>query len=266
MAEKPVIGINGDFRAAQKTAEKEVTALSWYNTGYYESVLAAGGLPILMPPFADEEDMRQFLSMLDGLVLAGCALDLDPKTLGLEKHPATRVMPTRRERFDRTLCQMAVEMRIPLLAIGSGMQTLNVVCGGTLLQHVPEDLPRGMYHRDPVEKDLRHIIDIVPETRVDKIYGPGEIRINSQHHMAVDQVASLFRVSATAPDGAIEAFESIDEDWFCLGVQWHPENETSSALDMQVFENFLEACVEPEPRILKMPIRDTDSQSLTKSA
>src|SRR5690606_3239512 len=85
-------------------------------------------------------------------------------------------------------------------------------------------------------------IDIVPGTRMDSIYGPGEIRVNSQHHMAVHEIADPFRVSAMCPDGVIEAIESSDDEWWCVGVQWHPENETASALDMQVFENFLDAC------------------------
>ena len=248
MSAKPVIGINGDFRAPKK----DVVALSWWTTGYYDSVTAAGGLPVLMPPFADDADLKQFLKMLDGLVLAGCSLDLDPVRLGMDKHPSTRPMPSRREDFDRRLCKMAVEMRIPILAIGGGMQTLNVVCGGTLFEHVTEDVPKAFHHRDPVENTLRHIIEIVPGTRVDTIYGPGEIRVNSQHHMAVDQVAPCFKVSATAPDGVVEAYESIDEDWYCLGVQFHPENETASALDMQVFENFLEACKAPESAVLPL--------------
>ena len=248
MSAKPVIGINGDFRAARK----DVAPLSWWNTGYYDSVTAAGGLPVLMPPFAEDADLKQFLKMLDGLVLAGCSLDLDPVRLGMDKHPSTRPMPARREDFDRRLCKMAVEMRIPILAIGSGMQTLNVICGGTLFQHVVEEVPKALHHRDPVESTLRHIIEIVPGTRVDTIYGPGEIRVNSQHHMAVDQLAPLFKVSATAPDGVIEAYESISDEWYCLGVQFHPENETASALDMQVFENFLEACREPAADVLPM--------------
>lgn len=248
MSAKPVIGINGDFRAAKK----DVIPLSWWNTGYYDSVTAAGGLPVLMPPFADDADLKQFLRMLDGLVLAGCSLDLDPVRLGMDKHPSTRPMPSRREDFDRRLCKMAVEMRIPILAIGGGMQTLNVICGGTLFQHVTEDVPKAFHHRDPVENTLRHIIEIVPGTRVDAIYGPGEIRVNSQHHMAVDQVAPCFKVSATAPDGVLEAYESIDEDWYCLGVQFHPENETASALDMQVFENFLDACKAPASAVLPL--------------
>lgn len=251
MASKPLIGINSEFRAARK----DVVPLTWIHTGYYDSVTAAGGLPTVIPPLADDADLKQYLSMLDGLVLCGCSLDLDPIRLGMDKHPATRVMPARREDFDRRLCKMAVELRMPILAIGSGMQTLNVICGGTLHQHIPEDVPKALHHRDPVESTLRHIIDIVPGTRVDKIYGPGEIRVNSQHHMSIDQLAEPFKVSASCPDGVVEAYEAVSDDWFCLGVQWHPENESASALDMQVFENFLEACVEPEPVLLQMPTK-----------
>lgn len=247
MNAKPVIGMNGEFRSARKDAG----ALSWFNTGYYDSIAAAGGIPVLVPPLADDDDLRQILSSLDGLVLCGCSFDLDLVRLGMEKHPASRPMPNRREDFDRRLCKLAVEMRMPILAIGSGMQTLNVVCGGTMLQHIPEAIQKPLLHRDSVEATLRHVLEVVPGTRIDHIYGPGEIRVNSQHHMAVDQVAHMFRVSATAPDGIVEAFESTEEDWFCLGVQWHPENETASALDMQVFENLLEACQRTaEPAIL----------------
>ena len=248
MSTKSVIGINGEFRAQRK----EEIPLSWFNTGYYDSVTASGGLPVLTPPLADDNDLKQFLEMVDGLLLCGCNFDLDPIRLGMDRHPSTRSMPARREDFDRRLCKMAVEKRIPILAIGIGMQELNVVCGGTLFQHIPEDFQKPLHHRDPVESTLRHIIEIVPGTRMDTIYGPGEIRVNSQHHMAVDQLAPQFKVSATCPDGVIEAYESIDPNWFCLGVQWHPENETASALDMQVFENFLAACSQPAPAILPM--------------
>jgi putative glutamine amidotransferase len=251
VAKKPIIGINGDYRPA-KAEQKNAAALSWYNAGYFDSVTAAGGVPVLLPPYASDDDLRQVLATLDGLVLSGCNFDLDPVRLGMERNPASRPMPVRREDFDRRLCKLAVEMRLPVLAIGGGMQLLNVICGGTLYQHLPEEVPKALHHRDPVELTLRHLIEIVPGTRIDRIYGPGEIRVNSQHHMAVDQVAPEFRVSAAAPDGVVEAFESTDEDWFCLAVQWHPENETASALDMQVFEAFLEACTKSAPAVLPM--------------
>ncbi len=247
MTAKPLIGINLEYRAPREETE----ALSWINGGYYDSITAAGGLPTMIPPLSNDDDLKQFLSMLDGLVLSGCSFDLDPVRLGLQKHPATRVMPVRREDFDRRLCKLAVEMKLPVLAIGGGMQTLNVVCGGTLIQHINEEVNKPLLHRDSVETTLRHILDIVPGTRTDTIYGPGEIRVNSQHHMALDHIPPLFTVSATAPDGVTEAIESVDENWFCLGVQWHPENETSSALDMQVFDAFLDACkAQEEPALL----------------
>lgn len=249
VATKPVIGINGDFRPARKDA----APLSWFNTGYYDSISAVGGMPLLVPPFAEDADIKQFLNLLDGLVLAGCTQDLDPIRLGMDRHPSTRQMPPRREDFDRRLCKMAVDMKLPILAIGGGMQLLNIICGGTIYQHVSEDCPRALHHCDPVENTLRHVIEIVPGTRIDAIYGPGEIRVNSQHHQAVNQVAKPFKVSATSPDGVIEAYETISDDWYCLGVQWHPENETASALDMQVFENFMSGVMGQEvPTILPM--------------
>ena len=246
---KPMIAINGDYRPSRADS----VALSWFNGGYFDSVTASGGIPLLVPPLAEDEDLERILDNADGLVLAGCGRDLDPVRMGMNQHPATRVMPSRREDFDRRLCKIAVERRMPVLAIGSGMQTLNVVTGGTLYQHIAEDLVKPLCHKDNVENVLRHVLDIVPGTRVDAIYGPGEIRVNSDHHMSVNQLSQLFRVSATCPDGVVEAYESIDDAWFCLGVQWHPESENSSALDMQVFEHFIDACVPAVPAVLQMP-------------
>ncbi len=250
MKTKPVIGLNSDFRPERKDS----IPLTWINAGYYDCVTASGGIPLIVPPLADDDDLRQVLKSLDGVVFTGCKLDLDPIRLGLDKHPASKSMPLRREDFDRRLARLCFEMKIPTLAVGAGMQLLNVIGGGTLFQHVPEDILKPMHHRDPVESCNRHLIEIVPGTKMDQIYGPGEIRVNSDHHMAVDQVAPCFRVSAASPDGVVEAYESVDDHWFCLGVQFHPENQSASALDMQVFDTFLEGCMaQPEPAILSMP-------------
>ncbi|WP_437203193.1 gamma-glutamyl-gamma-aminobutyrate hydrolase family protein [Planctomicrobium sp. SH664] len=239
---KPVIAMNADFRPAKGDS----FAFSWIHSGYYDSVSSSGGIPMMLAPLAEDDDLRAVLEKVDGLVLTGCKLDLDPIRLGFEKHPITRTMPARREDFDRRLARLAFEMKIPTLAIGSGMQTLNVICGGTLFQHVAEDVMKSLCHRDPVENCLRHVIEIVPGSRMDSIYGPGEIRVNSDHHMAVDQLAHVFRASATAMDGVIEAYESVMENWWCLGVQFHPESESASALDMQVFEAFIEGVREQQ--------------------
>jgi putative glutamine amidotransferase len=239
MATKPLIGVNADFRPAGK---KDTIPFTWINTGYYDSITNAGGVPVIIPPLEDDADLKRLLSTLDGVVLTGCKLDLDPINLGLERHPSTRPMPVRREDFDRRLARQCRDRKLPTLAIGSGMQTLNLICGGTLFQHVPEDVLKALHHRDPVEACLRHVIEIVPESLMDQVYGPGEIRVNSDHHMAVDQVAPMFRVSAASIDGVIEAYESMDEDWWVLGVQFHPENQSASALDQQVFDALITGC------------------------
>ncbi|MEP3480351.1 MAG: gamma-glutamyl-gamma-aminobutyrate hydrolase family protein [Fuerstiella sp.] len=234
---KPLVGITGDFRPERYNG----AALSWFNSGYYDSVIGAGGIPMLLPPYDNDDDLKQVLSTVGGVVLSGCNLDLDPTRMSQHTSPAVRTMPKRREDFDRRLARLAIEMKLPVLAIGSGMQLVNVLCGGTLFQDIPEECPTALHHRDEVEKNLRHVLEIVPGTDLDDIFGPGEVRVNSHHHMAVNQLANPFRVCATCPDGVIEAYESVTEDWFCLGVQWHPESNTASALDIQIFESFIAA-------------------------
>ena len=235
--QKPVIGVTGDFRPERYNGE----ALSWFNTGYYDSVIGAGGLPFMLAPMDNDDDIRLALEQLGGIVLAGSNLDLDPVRMGQQPNPSVRRMPKRREDFERRLAKMAIEMKLPILGIGCGMQLVNVLCGGSLHVDIPEDVPRALHHRDSVEKNLRHVLEIVPETLLDRIYGPGEVRVNSNHHMAVDDLARPFRVCATCPDGIIEAYESTSDDWYCMGVQWHPESSTASALDIQIFESLVDA-------------------------
>jgi putative glutamine amidotransferase len=133
---------------------------------------------------------------------------------------------------------------MPVLGIGVGMHQLNLAMGGTLYLHLPEELPQAMPHRDPTGAPHRHAVLLEPNTRMEEIYGEGEIRVNSNHHQAVRQVGKGLRVGAKSPDGVIEAVEATEAGWFCVGVQWHPESETASALDMQLIECFLQACAQ----------------------
>lgn len=236
---RPLIGINADFVPAGKHA----SAHARLNAGYFDMVLAAGGLPVIMPPGGKEKEIDAFLDRLDGFILSG-GLDIDPRRQGLPTHPAVQPMPERRDEHDRLVVRRIVQRQLPLLAVGLGMQQLNVACGGTIYLHLPEDQPRSLPHYDPSgDGPHRHTVLLEPNTRVDEIYGGGEIRVNSSHHQAVRQVGAKLRVSALAPDGVIEAIEAVDPNWFCIGVQWHPESDTASALDMQLFECFLQACV-----------------------
>lgn len=236
---KPLVGINTDLRIPAK-GRGPVSVVA---AGYYDCVLSAGGVPIIIPPLTKEPELRPIIDRLDAMVLIG-GDDLDPKRIGMTPHPATRVALPRREDSDRMLVRMATERKMPLLAIGFGMQLINVMNGGTIYQHLPEDLPRSLPHKDPLGGSHRHGIEITPGARLDDIYGDGEIRVNSSHHQAVRRVSNKFRVAAVAPDGVIEAIESIDPDWFCMGVQWNPASDTASALDMQLFEALIAECSE----------------------
>jgi putative glutamine amidotransferase len=236
---RPLIGINADFVPAGKTTPAQMRL----NAGYFEAVLAAGGLPVVMPLLGKEAEINAFLDRVDGFLLTG-GLDLDPKRQGQPTHPSVQPMPERREENDRALVRRILARQVPVLGVGVGMHQLNVALGGNLYLHLPEEQPRAMPHFDPsCHGPHRHAVLLQPNTRLDEIYGGGEIRVNSNHHQAVKTVAGKLRISALAPDGIIEAVEAVDPNWFCVGVQWQPESDTASALDMQLFECFIQACI-----------------------
>jgi putative glutamine amidotransferase len=235
---RPFIGINADFIAGSKTS----AAHARLNAGYFDAIVSAGGLPVILPPIAKDADLSSILDRIDGFVLTG-GLDMDPRRSSHPTHSSIQPMAERREENDRLLIRQLLKRRMPLLAIGLGMQQLNSACEGSLFLHLPEDMPRAMPHRDTTGGPHRHAVLLEPRTRMEEIYGGGEIRVNSGHHQAVRQVGKGMRVAATAPDGVIEAIEAVDLNWFCVGVQWHPESETASALDMQLFECFIQAAI-----------------------
>jgi putative glutamine amidotransferase len=235
---RPVIGLNTDLLPATKTTAAQVRLAC----GYFDAVAAAGGLPVLLPPLGKEPEIDALLDRVDGVVLVG-GLDLDPRRAGLPTHPAVVPMAQRREDSDRILVRRVLDRKMPLLGIGVGLQQINVATGGALFLHLPEENPKALPHFDPSGGPHRHTVNLEPNTRLDEIYGGGELRVNSGHHQAVKTLGHKMRFSALAPDGVIEAIESTDPEWFCIGVQWHPEADTASALDMQLFECFVQECL-----------------------
>ncbi len=236
MTHRPLIGINTDFRISAKTKVSH----SFTPSGYYDCLLTAEALPVMIPPLIRESELLPILEKLDGVVLTG-GDDLDPRKLGTSFHPSVTLIPERREIADRLLCKLVQQLRIPTLGIGLGMQELNIVSGGALFVHLPEDMPRSIPHYDPHGGAHRHTVVMQPKTRLEEIYGPGEIRVNSYHHQGIRKLAPNFRVGALAPDGLIEAFEGKDPGWWVTGVQWLPENEGHISLDMQLVESFVAA-------------------------
>ena len=235
MRRKPLIGLNMDYRPADKVnfAKGEIAA------GYFDCLIRAQAVPVVVPPLTSRSDIERVLDTLDGFVLIGGA-DLDPIRDGCYRHAHTQVMHPRREDFDRLLAKLIGQRRMPVLGIGAGMQLLNVSQGGTLSLHIPDDFPAAIPHWDPQDPYHRHGLVVTKGSLIDRVYGEGEIRVASRHHMAILDLAPVFEVPARAPDGIIEAIESRDPDWFAIGVQFHPECEAASALDLRVFEEFVE--------------------------
>ncbi|HJN07523.1 MAG: gamma-glutamyl-gamma-aminobutyrate hydrolase family protein [Pirellulaceae bacterium] len=244
MTTKPIIGINADYRAARKDAP----AFSYLCEGYYECIIKAGGIPVVLPLQQEEADLSRVLDKLEGFVLIG-GQDLDPRRDGFMLHPTVRVMEEKRELFDRRLIRLVADKRLPVFGIGVGMQLLNVSQGGNLFLHIPEDLPDAIPHKDLQDTGHRHGLDVTPDSLMDRVYGDGEIRVNSMHHMAVDEVAPGFIATARCPDGVVEAIESEIEGWFAFGTQFHPEAGSSSALDVRIFEEFVDGITAPKPEM-----------------
>jgi putative glutamine amidotransferase len=238
MCNKPLIGINADYRAAQNATP----AYSYVAAGYYDQVVAAGGIPVIIPPIDSDEALGGLLDQLHGVILTGGA-DLDPRNDGFMLHSSVRPMDPRREAFDRRLAREIFERRTPVFGIGVGLQLLNVTAGGNLFFHIPIDLPSALAHRDPIDPNHRHSLLVESDSILGRVYGEGEIRVTSRHHMAIDQLAEGFRVTARCQDGVIEAVESEMLDWFAIGTQFHPESTAASALDIAIFEEFIQGVV-----------------------
>jgi putative glutamine amidotransferase len=246
MHAKPVVGFNADYRAARKDSP----ALSYLTAGYYDAVIRAGGIPMVVPPLDNEADASAVLDKLDGFVMVGGA-DLDPRRDGWMLHPSIRPLAPRRESFDRRLMRIVADRRMPVFGIGAGMQLLNITMGGNLLLHIPEDRPAALPHLDPLDPAHRHTLELTPGSLMERVYGDGELRVNSMHHMGLDEIADGFEVTARCPDGIVEAIESRMPDWFAIGTQFHPEAATASALDRRIFEEFIDA-VREAPASMRM--------------
>ncbi|KAA5547096.1 gamma-glutamyl-gamma-aminobutyrate hydrolase family protein [Roseiconus nitratireducens] len=243
---KPVIGINCDFKAA----DRNKPGFAYLAAGYFQSIHAAGGIPIVIPPMDDADSLGKILDQVDGFMMIGGA-DLDPRNDGFMLHSSVRPMDPVRETSDRLLVAEIAERRLPLLAIGAGMQLLNVQQGGNLFLHIKEDLPSAVPHLDPHDPNHRHTLEVEGDSLVGRVFGDGEIRVSSRHHMAIDEVAPGFRVTARCPDGVIEAIESEMMDWFVVGTQFHPECAAASALDVRIFEEFIEGICAAKEQVAK---------------
>jgi putative glutamine amidotransferase len=187
---------------------------------YADAVIAAGGLPILVPHAA--EAAGAYLALLEGLVVTGGDFDIPPELYGEARRPGCGPSRPSRTAFEKDLLEAALAARLPLLAVCGGMQLLNVVRGGTLFQDLPADAGIAGHEQPPPKDVPSHEIAIAPGTQLAALLGAGPLRVNSTHHQAVRDAGAGVLVSARAPDGVVEAIE-LPRARFVVGVQWHPE-------------------------------------------
>ena len=236
---QPLIGITGNFNDGETTLSKR----------YYDSVIKAGGVPVVIPPAADRHVLANTLDLLDGLLLSGGAY-LNPLWTGDE--PSTQLHRINEERDlpELLITRMAYNRQIPILGICRGIQTLAVALGGRVAQDIyeareqqdgqptakerrifglrnnsqptPSLAPMLKHSQDAGRSELTHSVNIQTDSTLYQIFKQEKIYVNSFHHQAVSDCGKRFRITATAPDGVIEAIES-SEFKSILGVQWHPE-------------------------------------------
>lgn len=219
---RPVIGITSYVEPARWGPWDMPAAL--VPLTYVRAVEAAGGRAVLVPP--DEGGVDEILQIVDGLIFSGGA-DLDPQVYGASRHPETTGMRPDRDAAETTLMAAAMERSIPVLAICRGMQLLNVVRGGDLIQHLPE-VTEDDAHRHELGQFSRHDVTIEDGTKLCSVLGDRTM-VASHHHQAPGRVGRDLRVAARAEDGTIEAVEDPSAD-FVLGVLWHPEEGEDRAL------------------------------------
>lgn len=192
---------------------------------YIDAIRSAGGLPVMIPLGLNDEELKGLFARLDGILLPGGG-DVEPRIYHGRQDIAVWGIDPDRDSTEISLARMAVVEEKPILAICRGLQVFNVALGGTLLEDIKSLVPGSLNHDLPDEfprNHLAHPVTTVDGSLVGRQLGKAESWVNSIHHQAIRDLAPDLSITATAPDGMIEAAE-VSGHKFALGVQWHPES------------------------------------------
>ena len=217
---KPVIGITGNYEDLTCKLGK----------GYYQKVVEAGGVPVIVPPVTDPHVIINTLDRIDALILSGGG-DYNPLWAGEEPSPLLHGINAERDQAELMITRLAYNRQIPMLGICRGIQTLAMALGGKVFQDI-SDRATKKHSQDADRSEPTHTVTIEKDSILYRIYSEAQqcsmfnhqssIFVNSFHHQAVSDTGAKFRVTARSADGIIEAMESTEYKPV-MGVQWHPE-------------------------------------------
>ncbi len=212
---RPIIGITANFNEGNACLAE----------AYYASVLEAGGVPLLIPPYAERSTLSDTLKIVDAILLSGGA-DIDPQYMGDEPdYSLLHNINAKRDEQELMLVRLAVDRQLPILGICRGVQTLAAALGGKVHQDIYAALGAGLVNHDQTEERgvATHRVRFVSDSQLARIFAADTLDVNSFHHQAVSVVPEGFISSAYAEDGVIEGIEAVDGRSI-IGVQWHPES------------------------------------------
>jgi len=188
---------------------------------YVAAVVRAGGVPVLVPPVGEPALAARFLALVDGLVLAGGG-DMDPASYDGRHHETLYGVDIERDRLELALVHELLREPRPTLAVCRGAQVVNVALGGTLVEHLPDEVGDVVRHRAPPREPVPHAVRVREGTRLAGVLGTTAICPMSWHHQGIRRAGAGLTPVAHAPDGTIEALELDGQPWL-TAVQWHPE-------------------------------------------
>lgn len=233
MAIKPIIGISGT-QLLKPVEVFEGESVAYIPQKIIEGLQKAGASPIMLP-VGNEENAKEYIALIDGLVLSG-GFDVDPLYYGEEPHRQLQALFPQRDAFELALIQEAIRKGIPIRGICRGMQLLNVYFGGSLYQDLESQYQEGLLLH--IQKPPFHIpvhgVEMKKGSRLYSLMG-ASTRVNSLHHQAIKELGKGLEAVAKSADGIIEAVEAADPNLDILAVQWHPESMITDTEENQSF-------------------------------
>ena len=239
---KPIIGVTPDFNAGDRKEWGGREPTYFLRARYIRAIEELGGVPLVLPLYADRTTRRHILRTLDGILLTGSGPDLPPSLYGERQRFPFKLVSERRASFELDIVRLAKQADLPLLGICGGMQTMNVACGGSLFQDISSQIQKPLQHRQQAPaSSLSHTVTVTAGSLLRRIVRSASMKVNSSHHQSVNVVAPSLIASAQASDGIVEAIESPTHRFF-LGIQWHPEFLFDRyPLHQRLFDAFLRA-------------------------